>query len=507
MTGRETSERAVNLREGARVLQRRKWYLILAVLGVTGGAIGGSFLLAPRYESTALIRLGGQNIPGTAVGGLTPEGSERRYDLRAKAERVEVLRRRVLSLVCLEQLIDRMGWVDKVLAGGRPEAQYAQLGPDAGQAALTRLVDRLQKQIRVNLVGNDYVEITFSSAEPVQAKEAATHLAAIFRDNMIKEEVASIRAAGELSEEQLEKYRGKWEEAQNSLAELESHKTGETVNDRRRAEQNLRDIVTEKNEVSLELANALDGLGQLESLLGIEGVARADFVYSDRLTALRSEQLSLIDRWGNLLGKYTWKDKVIADYNHRLGTGLNNIKVEITRIVDEALANLSPVEHDATVELVYLQTKLDLLKKEQQVLNRTVSRIRGHLATGPEYKQQLRRLEAEEAGSRDIYDRFVEQYTAAQLRRAEHLAAAETRYTLVEPPLVPRSPVYPDRYKIATIAAIIGLALGFALVFLAEHNDHSFRAVEEVEDHLGYRVLAAVPRIEALKEARFAGKR
>jgi len=54
---------------------------------------------------------------------------------------------------------------------------------------------------------------------------------------------------------------------------------------------------------------------------------------------------------------------------------------------------------------------------------------------------------------------------------------------------------------------LIGLVLGFTLVFLAEYNDHSFRDVEEVEEYLGYKVLTTVPRIAALKEARFAGKR
>ena len=58
------------------------------------------------------------------------------------------------------------------------------------------------------------------------------------------------------------------------------------------------------------------------------------------------------------------------------------------------------------------------------MMNRIVNRIRDRMATGPEYAQQLRRLETEEATSRDIYNRFVEQYTGAQIRQAEQRAAA-----------------------------------------------------------------------------------
>jgi len=503
----ETKETTINLREYARIIRRRKWYLILALLAVTGGTIGGSFLLTPRYESTALVRLGQQSILGAAVRGLTPEGAERRYDYRTQAEKVETLRRRVLSSGYLEQLVGRMAWVDKVLAEGGPEARAARTAPDARRAVVAFLVGRLQNQVQVNLISDDYVEITFPSPDPIEAKNAATHLAEIFRENMIKEEVASIRVAGEFSEEQLEIYRKKWEEAQNRLAEFQSQKVRQTVDDQLGTDRNLQDIVGEQDAAKLEYSGALDRIETLKSQLGQEGVARADFVYSDRLTSLRNEQLSLIDRLGDLLGKYSWKDKVIVDYNYRLGTGLNNIQAEVTRIVDETLTSLSQPDHDAIVELVYSTIKVDFLKKKQELMTRTINRIRDRMATGPEYEQQLRRLETEETTSRDIYNRFVEQYTGAQIRQAEERAAAETKYTLIEPPMVPSAPVYPDRFKFAVAAVMIGLVFGFVLVFLAEYNDHSFRSVDAVEEQLGFKVLATVPRIDALKEARFAGKR
>jgi len=502
----ETKETVVNLRDYFRILKRRKWYVIVAVLTVTCGAIAGSLLLTSRYESTALVRLGRQSMLGAAVRGLTAEQSDRRYDRRSQSEKVEALRRRVLSSSYLEQLIGRMDWVDKVLAEGGPEARVAQSAPDARRAIITLLVNRLQKSIRVNLISDDYVEITVPSPDPTEAKEAATNLALIFRENMIKEEVASIRVAGEFSEEQLEIYREKWDEAQDRLTEFKSRKARQIVDDRLETEMNLQDIVAEKDAVHLDYTNALDRVAGLKEQLGPEGLARADFIYSDRLTTLRAEQLSLINRLGDLLGKYSWKDRVIVDYNYRLGTGLNNIQAEITRIVDETLANLSAADHDAMVEMVYLTNRVDFLKQQESLLDRGINRIRDRMATGPEYEQQLRRLETEETTSRDIYNRFVEQYTGAQIRQAEQRAAAETQYKLIEPPMIPIAPVYPDRIKIAMAAAMVGLIFGFILVFLAEYNDHSFRAVDEIEDHLGYRVLATVPKIEALKESRFAGK-
>jgi len=503
----ETKDTTVNLREYAQILRRRKWYLIIAVLVVTGGAIGGSFLLTPRYESKALVRLGQQSILGAAVRGLTQVDANAGYDRRSKTQRVEALRRRILSSAYLEQLIGRMDWVEKILVKGGPEAQAAQATPDARRAIVTLLIKQLQNKVQVNLIANDYVEIIFPSPDPVEAQEAATHLANIFRENIIIEEVAAIRVAGEFSEEQLEIYRQKWTESQDRLAAFKSRKARQTVDDRLETERNLQDIIGEKDAVSLEYDDTVNRIAELEAQLGKEGVARAEFVYSDRLTRLRTEQLSLIKRLGNLLGKYSWKDKVIIDYNYRLGTGLNNIQAEISRIVDETLTNLSAADHDAMVELVYSQIKVDFLQNKQQAMNRIINRIRDRMATGPEYEQQLRRLETEEAASRDIYNRFVEQYTGAQIRQAEQRAAAETKYILIEPPLVPRTPVYPNHRKIAIAAAMIGLVFGFALVFLAEYNDHSFRAVEDIEEHLGYRVLATVPKIEVLKEAQFAGKK
>ncbi len=507
MNMKNTNETTVNLREYVQIVKRRKWYLILAIVAVLSGTIGGSFLLTPIYESTALVRLGQQSILGAAVRRLTPEGSGRLYDSRSRSEKIEALRRRVISSAYLEQLIGRMDWVNKFLAEGGPEAKAAQMTADARRTIILFLVARLQNQIRVNLIGNGYVEIITPSPNPVEAKEAATHLAAIFRENMIREEVAAIRVAGEFSEEQLEIYREKWTEAQTRLAEFKSQKVREAVDDQLETERNLQDIMGEKDAVNLDYANATERIEELQRQLGEEGVARADFVYSERLTTLHGEQLSLINRLGNLLGKYSWKDRGVVDYNYRIGTGLNNIQAEITRIVDETFTNLSATDHDAMIELIYLHNKLGFLTKKKQVMNRIINRIRDRMATGPEYEQQLRRLETEETASRDIYNRFVEQYTGSQILQAQQRAAAESKYTLIESPVVPSRPVYPDRLNFAAAAALIGLVLGFTLVFLAEYNDHSFRDVEEVEEYLGYKVLTTVPRIAALKEARFAGKR
>ena len=79
MNIKNAKETTVNLREYTQIIKRRKWYLILAIVAVTGGTVGGSFLLTPIYESTVLIRLGQQSILGEAVRGMTPEGTDRRF--------------------------------------------------------------------------------------------------------------------------------------------------------------------------------------------------------------------------------------------------------------------------------------------------------------------------------------------------------------------------------------------------------------------------------------------
>ncbi len=504
----KSSDIGLNLGEYAKILNRRKWYLILAVVLVTGTAIGFSYTLTRQYEAKVLVRMGKQSILGRAVRGLTPD-ADRGWDMRSRSEKTVSILRRLRSTAYLEQLIGRMGWVDEILAEGGPEAEAAEqvTSPaDKRRAIVSLLLARLQGAIDVTLIGNEHMEITFTSTDPEEARDAVEHLAEIFRESMIKEEVAAIRVAGEFSEEQLELYRGKWEEAQSRLVEFKSQKARDVVDETLESEYNLQDITAEKDRVDLAYSTAEARITDLENQLGEELVTRADFIYSDRLAELKSEQLNLIDQLGSLLGRYTWKDKTIVDYNYRLGTGLNNIQAEISRIVDETFANLTESEHENLVELVYLQHQLEFLKQRQQVMNRIVNRIRDRMATGPEYEQKLRSLETEEATSRDIYNRFVEQYTGAQIRQAEQRAAAESKYTMIEPPKTPTVPIYPDRKKIAMAAAMVGLMIGVVLVLITEYTDRSFRTVEDMEDYLGYRVLATLPKVTKLKEAKFAQK-
>ena len=60
---------------------------------------------------------------------------------------------------------------------------------------------------------------------------------------------------------------------------------------------------------------------------------------------------------------------------------------------------------------------------------------------------------------------------------------------------VPTSPVSPNHVRTATLALVLGLALGTGVAFLRERLDDSIRTHQELERRLGAPVLATVPRI------------
>ncbi len=63
-------------------------------------------------------------------------------------------------------------------------------------------------------------------------------------------------------------------------------------------------------------------------------------------------------------------------------------------------------------------------------------------------------------------------------------------------------PFKPDRNKFFGLALLLGLGLGGCLAFLRENMDRSLHKPDEVEQYLGFPVIATLPIIKKGKSKR-----
>jgi hypothetical protein len=125
----------------------------------------------------------------------------------------------------------------------------------------------------------------------------------------------------------------------------------------------------------------------------------------------------------------------------------------------------------------------------------------------PEIERQFREL------SRG-YEELLAQYSDVQAkqRQAELALSLESqamgeRFTLLEPPLLPRLPASPNRIAVLFLSFVLAFVAGVAVLAFVESSDSRVRGARDVLELFEAPPLAVVPFIANTADARAAATR
>ncbi len=99
-----------------------------------------------------------------------------------------------------------------------------------------------------------------------------------------------------------------------------------------------------------------------------------------------------------------------------------------------------------------------------------------------------------------IYNMLLQRLETAKITQRLQSSKEGTRYTILDPPLLPISPISPNKPLTAAMGLIAGLALGVGLVFMREFLDKSFLDVQDAKEYLGQPLLGAISSIISMDE-------
>jgi len=127
-----------------------------------------------------------------------------------------------------------------------------------------------------------------------------------------------------------------------------------------------------------------------------------------------------------------------------------------------------------------------------------VVRTEGAAAAGDGSKK-LGELERERDAYKKIYEELV-----ATLGKSEVSMHVEARdeagtFRVVDPAVLPATPVSPDRLKIVLLGIIGGVAGAFGLALFLDSQDDAVRTVDALKG-FGMQVLAVIPKIQTPRE-------
>jgi len=186
-------------------------------------------------------------------------------------------------------------------------------------------------------------------------------------------------------------------------------------------------------------------------------------------------------------------------------TGLISIQVENQDPVLAArLANLIPsifAQQNASLQASRYADTLDNLSQELASLNEQIQQTQAEIVAAgaprsTNERADLTRLQEALTQLREGHTTLLQTYENTRLAEAQ----STSNIQIVEPAVVPGSPVRPKILQNTLLAATVGLMLAVGLVFLIEYLDDRLRSPEQVFQALGVPVVGTVGRFNGAEK-------
>ena len=532
---------APNLNDYLIVLRRRKWPL----LGVAGLllviSVSVALGLPAVYRSTATILIEQKEIPEDLV--------QTTINLYADTQ-IEIVSERVLTTANLTKLIQKLNLYPV----------------ERQEEPIEALVDRMRESIELEPVSAQVVDpksgrervatisftVSFKADSPQTAQKGANELTTLFLSENVQSRTEKAADTVAFLSKQAEKLKAELLESEEKLAAFKEGHAGRLpeLSDMnfRLLESTDRDLMETQRQIRSLREQQLYTEAQLAQvnpnglLLGSDG--KPILSMPERLKSLQAEFASKAAVYAPGHPDLVKMGKEIAALQRQLGgTGgdealgqqLAAKQMELAAVRDR-YSELHPDVKRLQREVDTLQAQLkkvnikspspsltkpdnpayiQLQARSESILNdlRTYGEIERQLrAKLTEYEQRLTEtpqvereylaLNRDHESTATKYNEIKQKLINARLGESLEKSSQGERFSVIEPPELPRAPYSPNRLVIAFAGMVFSLAGGLGAAAVAEASDQTVRGAKAVVELLQAPPLVVVPYIENQQDRR-----
>jgi succinoglycan biosynthesis transport protein ExoP len=489
------------------MLRRRVWYFI--VTAVLAGALGIAYAksLSPIYRSTTLI---------LATGKVIPEEYIHSVDRQSPDDLIEFVRQQLQSRTFMETIVREFKFagpmpLPRELEGAmefvRGHIQFTQLGPTLFRMGYTS-TDPTVAQAVARRLGEMVIELNdYARKNKLQVTDR------FLEEQYQKAEAEMMRTETELSHFRELQFPGLSSEAVNigslsflktQLATIDNH-LDSLIASRKSLDQRL----NEQRMISLTSEAAVGPPASAMPAPVGAGIA-APSSLEERLAKKTQEYELALKRYtpdypgvAALAQEVKELQALVAASRPKPPANsdavTNNQNSKSNTIPDAATVNFRLFEAD--IRLLMERTDKDIAKEQQAKsdLVRKISLYEFQLNPPAAVSQQLITLTRN-------YDEATQNYKALRDRKLALDMAARVDnseenvlFKIVDPANLPTFPDGPNRRAFAGAGLIVGILLGFGVVFLRELLDQSVQDEHEAAAKFGLPVLTCIPLVAAAK--------
>jgi polysaccharide chain length determinant protein (PEP-CTERM system associated) len=457
-------------------LKRRSIYVFTILPGVVLICVLAAFGLPPQYQATASIMLQPSSVPKDIIESTVISYSD---------QQIEVVQGRVLTIDSLQRIVK-------------------EIDPYPLNPAMTT-VDKAQKILD---------DTSIERIDPVTLKPQAESNAFSLHYNNPK---PSIALAIDIRLAQLFL-------TYNQVQRTEA--AGEAVGFLKKQSDNvmqqMRDVDAQLAAMKRQYGDALpDSLARNEAM--IEDTQRQiDTLQQQILTAQEKEsqlsmQLSqispnLITQSGDLTDVATVRAK-LTEAEQRYTPDhpeVKRLKRALETLMAQAGTNSSGIAQVANnPQYLMAQTELkgarNTLEGMQQLAAQRrakLDQLRARVETTPAAERAVSEILRRKQALQNEYQQTQDKLQSANLAETFESAQGGERFTMLRPPSVPRSPIFPNRLGLILLGLVIGAALTGIAVASAESMDQNVRTSRDLLLPDGALLLASIPFIKNKRDRR-----
>jgi capsular exopolysaccharide synthesis family protein len=144
----------------------------------------------------------------------------------------------------------------------------------------------------------------------------------------------------------------------------------------------------------------------------------------------------------------------------------------------------------------------EIARANEQSLERVLGETKSSIQDMNRKEFQLGVLEREVTASRQMYDMFLNRFRETTVARDMRSTIAR----MIDPAVVPETPVRPNKKRTLIIAVVFGLMLGGMLAFLLEYLDNTVKNSDDVEHKLGLPLLGVLQKVRGWSKDDVVGR-
>jgi polysaccharide chain length determinant protein (PEP-CTERM system associated) len=445
-------------------------------------AVSASLFVPKVYEAKSTVFIEKNVINSLMTGiAITP----------AMTDRIRVLRYYMVSRDIVSRTLKKMEM--------DTDARFADPRKFEG------LIADCAARTKINMRGEDLFFVSMTHGNPYFARDYINTLITIYvEENLAAKRDESYGASRFLSE-QIATYKRKLDEIDAKIIDFRrkvgiysNASEGAIIAQIGKDEDDLSAIRLKKNELSAVISTIEQQLKMLRQTTSYGFNAGAGIDSSSKILQLQKKinELLLVynDKHPSVV---KLKDQIEELQKRHEGSPANNEPA-----FDDANYNPSedPIFVDLKMRLNLSQSELNSLVAKERDLTGRIAVAEKTLRNFPEDKKILSDLERERANYGGIYENILQRVGISEVSKDMEVADKSTTFRIVDPAILPTSPVGVQRILLMLAGICAGFAAGLGTIFVLEKLDDSIKDSRSIKE-LGVTLLAEIPLITTETES------